>query len=127
MRVELINPDNPTNAANVPFLQKGLLSWKAKAYSPPLNVCMIAAYTPRAYQIADAFRRREVPVVMGAIHASTLPDEALEKRVRRAWLEFYSLKALFHRLDPSMGKIRVFVWLVNLALCFYARKRILRN
>jgi radical SAM superfamily enzyme YgiQ (UPF0313 family) len=112
VRVELINPDNPTNAANVPFLQKGLLSWKAKAYSPPLNLCMIAAYTsedievsitdecvkpidfhkdvdlvgltaytnsaPRAYQIADAFRERNVPVVMGGIHASTLPEEALE-------------------------------------------------
>ena len=46
MRVELINPNNPTNAANIPFLQKGLLSWTAKAYSPPLNLAMIAAYTP---------------------------------------------------------------------------------
>jgi radical SAM superfamily enzyme YgiQ (UPF0313 family) len=112
VRVELVNPDNPTNAANVPFLQKGLFSWKAKAYSPPLNLCMIAAYTPddievsitdecvkpvdfskdvdlvgltaytntapRAYQIADVFRRRNVPVVMGGIHASTLREEALE-------------------------------------------------
>jgi radical SAM superfamily enzyme YgiQ (UPF0313 family) len=112
MKIELINPDNPTNAANVPFLQKGLLSWKAKAYSPPLNLMMIAAYTPddfhvsitdecvnpinfdkdidlvgltaytnnatRAYQIADEFRRRSVPVIMGGIHASTLPEEALE-------------------------------------------------
>ncbi len=112
MRIELINPDNPANAANVPFLQKGLLSWNAKAYSPPLNLCMIAAYTPsdievsitdecvkpidldkdvdlvgltaytnsapRAYEIADSFRKRGVPVVMGGVHASTLPDEALE-------------------------------------------------
>ena len=111
MRIELINPSNPKNAANVPFLQKGLLSWNAKAYSPPLNLCMIAAYTPldievsitdecvkpidlekdvdlvgltaytntapRAYEIADAFRARGVPVVMGGVHASTLPEEAL--------------------------------------------------
>ncbi len=111
MRIELINPNNSSNAANIPFLQKGLLSWKAKAYSPPLNLCMIAAYTPRdfdvsitdecvnpidfekdvnlvgvtaytnnaprAYEIADTFRRRGVPVVMGGIHASTLPQEAL--------------------------------------------------
>ena len=112
MRVELINPNNSTNAANIPFLQKGLLSWKAKAYSPPLGLCMIAAYTPddievqitdecvkpidfdkdidlvgltaytnnalRAYEIADVFRQRGVPVVMGGVHASTLPEEALE-------------------------------------------------
>jgi radical SAM superfamily enzyme YgiQ (UPF0313 family) len=113
MRIELINPNNPINAANVPFLQKGLFnSLKAKAYSPPLNLCMIAAYTPddievsitdecvntidfdkkvdlvgitsltttspRAYEIADAFRQRGVKVVMGGIHVSTLSDEALQ-------------------------------------------------
>ncbi len=112
MKIELINPDNPTNAANVPFLQKGLLSWKAKAYYPPLNLCMLAAYSPDdfkasitdkcvkpidfdkevdlvgltaytnnapgAYEVADEFRRRGVPVVMGGIHASNLPEEALE-------------------------------------------------
>ncbi len=112
MKIELINPNNPTNAANVPFLQKGLLSWKAKAYSPPLNLCMVAAYVPedcevsitdecvegidfekdvdlvgltaftntapRAYEIADVFRRQGVTVVMGGIHASTIPEEALE-------------------------------------------------
>jgi len=112
MRIGLINPNNPINAANIPFLQKGLFnSLKAKAYSPPLNLCMIAAYTPRdievsitdecvnpvdfdkkvdlvgitsltttstrGYEIADAFRERGVKVVMGGIHVSTLPDEAL--------------------------------------------------
>jgi radical SAM superfamily enzyme YgiQ (UPF0313 family) len=112
MKIELINPNNLTNAANIPFLQRGLFSWNAKAYSPPLNLCMIAAYTPkefqvsiqdecvepirfkkdvdlvgltaytnnalRAYEIADAFRRRGVIVVMGGVHASNLPGEALE-------------------------------------------------
>jgi radical SAM superfamily enzyme YgiQ (UPF0313 family) len=112
VRVKLINPNNPTNAANIPFLQKGLLSRTAKAYSPPLNLSMIAAYTPpnidvsitdecvspidfendvdlvgltaytnsasRAYEIADAFRRRGVTVVMGGVHVSNLPGEALE-------------------------------------------------
>ncbi len=53
MRIELINPNNPFNAANVPFLQKGLFnSLKAKAYSPPLNLCMIAAYTPRNIEVS---------------------------------------------------------------------------
>ena len=32
---------------------------------------------PRAYQIADEFRRRGKTVVMGGFHASNLPDEAL--------------------------------------------------
>jgi radical SAM superfamily enzyme YgiQ (UPF0313 family) len=32
---------------------------------------------PRAYQIASEFRKRGVPVVMGGVHASVLPHEAL--------------------------------------------------
>ena len=32
---------------------------------------------PRAYQIAGEFRKRGIPVVMGGVHASTLPEEAL--------------------------------------------------
>lgn len=33
---------------------------------------------PRAYEIADEFRQREVTVVLGGIHPSMLPDEAIE-------------------------------------------------
>ncbi len=77
---------------------------------PPLNLLMIAAYTPeefeveiideafddidfdsvvdlvgitcmtplapRAYEIAGEFRKRGVPVVLGGIHVSMVPDEA---------------------------------------------------
>ncbi len=41
----------------------------------------LTAYTTnvlRAYEIADKFRRRNVPVVMGGIHTSVMPEEALE-------------------------------------------------
>ena len=34
------------------------------------------ASSPRAYQIADMFRERGVPVVMGGIHPTVMPDEA---------------------------------------------------
>lgn len=37
--------------------------------------CMTAS-APRAYEIADAFRKRGIPVVMGGIHPTVLPDEA---------------------------------------------------
>jgi radical SAM superfamily enzyme YgiQ (UPF0313 family) len=36
------------------------------------------ATATRAYQIADEFRRRGIPVVMGGFHASLLPEECLE-------------------------------------------------
>lgn len=37
--------------------------------------CMTAS-APRAYAIAQAFRERGIPVVMGGIHPTVLPDEA---------------------------------------------------
>lgn len=37
--------------------------------------CMTASAT-RAYEIADAFRNRKIPVVMGGIHPTAMPDEA---------------------------------------------------
>ncbi|MGB9627260.1 MAG: B12-binding domain-containing radical SAM protein [Thermodesulfobacteriota bacterium] len=33
---------------------------------------------PRAYQIAQEFKKKGVPVVMGGVHASMLPEEALQ-------------------------------------------------
>jgi radical SAM superfamily enzyme YgiQ (UPF0313 family) len=48
----------------------------------------------------------------------------LEKKVRKAWLEFYSLRAIVKRLGFSVGKLRFFIWLLNLALCFYTRKKL---
>ena len=39
----------------------------------------VETYTARrAYQVADRFRQRGIPVVMGGYHPTFLPDEALE-------------------------------------------------
>ncbi len=41
----------------------------------------LTAYTSsayRAYQIANEYRKKKIPVVMGGIHASMMPDEALQ-------------------------------------------------
>ena len=54
-------------------------------------------------------------------------DKVLKEKVIKEWLEFYSLRALIHRLGLSLGKIRMFIWLVNLALCFYTRKKLKWN
>lgn len=39
-------------------------------------ITSMTASAPRAYAIADAFRERRIPVVMGGIHPTVLPDEA---------------------------------------------------
>ncbi len=43
-----------------------------------VGVTAMTTTAARAYEIADHFRRRGIKVVMGGMHASALPDEALE-------------------------------------------------
>jgi radical SAM superfamily enzyme YgiQ (UPF0313 family) len=48
-------------------------------FDEPADLVGITVYTTlgmRAYEVADEFRRRGVPVVLGGIHASMVPDEA---------------------------------------------------
>jgi radical SAM superfamily enzyme YgiQ (UPF0313 family) len=50
-------------------------------FGEEVDLVGITAQTPvslRAYQIADEFRKRGIPVVMGGVHASMLPQEALQ-------------------------------------------------
>ena len=49
-------------------------------YDEPVDMVGITAMTaaaPRAYAIGDEFRRRGVPVVLGGMHPSAVPEEAL--------------------------------------------------
>jgi len=49
--------------------------------SQDVDLVGITAFTaeiPSAYEIADAFRRRGVSVILGGIHVSALPDEGLQ-------------------------------------------------
>ena len=43
-----------------------------------VGISAMTCYVNRGYEIADAFRRRGVPVVMGGVHASFMPQEALK-------------------------------------------------
>lgn len=50
-------------------------------FNEKVDLVGIGAMTPsikRAYEIADEFRERGVTVVIGGIHASILPDEAVK-------------------------------------------------
>lgn len=50
-------------------------------YDQKVTLVGITGFTaeiPSAYEIADAFRKRGTPVVLGGVHVSALPDEALE-------------------------------------------------
>ena len=43
-----------------------------------VGISAMTAYVNRGYQIADEFRRRGVPVIMGGVHPSFMPEEALK-------------------------------------------------
>lgn len=43
-----------------------------------VGISTITSTAPRAYAIADQLRKSGVPVIMGGVHATFLPDEALE-------------------------------------------------
>jgi radical SAM superfamily enzyme YgiQ (UPF0313 family) len=43
-----------------------------------VGITSMTATASRAYEIADAYRERDVKVVMGGIHASMLPEEAMQ-------------------------------------------------
>jgi len=50
-------------------------------FDEPVDLVGISAFTclaPRAYAIADAYRKRGVTVVIGGIHPTALPEEALQ-------------------------------------------------
>ena len=41
-------------------------------------ITFLISNAPHAYEIADRFRKRGIPVIMGGFHASALPEEVLE-------------------------------------------------
>jgi radical SAM superfamily enzyme YgiQ (UPF0313 family) len=48
----------------------------SKVEADLIGLTAFTTQAPRAYQIAAEFRQRGIPVVMGGIHASLVPDEA---------------------------------------------------
>jgi len=43
-----------------------------------VGISFLTPAAPRAYEIADAFRKKDITVVFGGVHASAMPDEAIE-------------------------------------------------
>jgi len=97
VRLTLIRPNlgDYRSSDAMPPLAMGILAARAPGYDiafydekaepvpdddqPNLAALSVETFTARrAYAIADAYRARGVPVVMGGYHPSFLPDEALE-------------------------------------------------
>jgi len=56
-------------------------AYEAIDFDAKVDLVGLTAQTPvasRAYEIASEFKRRGIPVVMGGVHASMLPEEAIQ-------------------------------------------------
>jgi radical SAM superfamily enzyme YgiQ (UPF0313 family) len=43
-----------------------------------VGISFLTPSAPRAYEIADVFRKKSIPVVLGGVHTSAMPNEAIE-------------------------------------------------
>ena len=73
MTVAALTPDEH----NVTIIDESVEAADLAMEPDLIGMTAMTAAAPRAYELADAYRARGIPVVMGGMHASALPDEAL--------------------------------------------------
>ena len=61
----------------VEIVDEGVEDVDLEAKADLVGITCMTPLAPRAYELAAHFRKRGIPVVMGGIHASYMPDEAL--------------------------------------------------
>lgn len=66
----------PELGAQVELVDEGIEDVPADARPDLVGLTVITGNAPRAYALADGFRRRGVTVVLGGPHATLMPDEA---------------------------------------------------
>jgi radical SAM superfamily enzyme YgiQ (UPF0313 family) len=90
-REDMISSPFPLKRVNLPLLAAlappgHTVTIVEESYAPDdmnsdvdlVGITVMTELVPRAYHIADAYRQKGVKVVMGGIHPTVLPDEALE-------------------------------------------------
>ncbi len=54
-------------------------SWNPETHeTDAVAISVMTALAPRAYAVAEVFRKRNIPVILGGMHVTFLPEEALE-------------------------------------------------
>jgi len=68
----------PQNRYEVVLIDENIEPVDFSLSSDMVGISAMTCYVKRGYEIADAFRARGVPVVMGGVHPSFMPQEALQ-------------------------------------------------
>src|SRR5690554_6829438 len=61
----------------IELVDEHLTELKPDTVADLVGITVMTAFAPRAYRLADQFRAKGIPVVLGGMHTSALPDEAL--------------------------------------------------
>lgn len=67
----------PEIDARIVLLDEGIADVPADLDADLVGITVITGNAPRAYELADRFRARGMPVVMGGPHITLVPDDAL--------------------------------------------------
>jgi radical SAM superfamily enzyme YgiQ (UPF0313 family) len=62
--------------ARVTVIDEGVAEIDPRADADLVGISVITGTAPRAYELAAAFRRRGIPVVLGGVHPTLVPEEA---------------------------------------------------
>ncbi|HZG68563.1 MAG TPA: radical SAM protein [Herpetosiphonaceae bacterium] len=62
--------------AEVTIVDEGIADIPLDAEADLVGISAITGTAPRSYELADHFRRRGIPVVLGGVHPTLMPEEA---------------------------------------------------
>jgi radical SAM superfamily enzyme YgiQ (UPF0313 family) len=68
----------PELNAEIQIVDEGVESLKGDFQADLVGISALTATAPRAYALADEIRQRGIPVVLGGIHPTVLPNEAIQ-------------------------------------------------
>ncbi len=71
----LIPPEVPTR---ITLIDEGITDTDLDLQADLIGISAITGTAPRSYELADHFRRRGIPVVLGGVHPTLMPDEAAQ-------------------------------------------------
>ncbi|MEW5958272.1 MAG: radical SAM protein [Chloroflexota bacterium] len=71
----LVPPDIP---AELTLVDEGIQDIDPETPADLVGISAITGSAPRAYELADRFRQRGLPVVLGGVHPTLLPNEAAQ-------------------------------------------------
>lgn len=69
--------------AEITLVDEGIAEIDREIDADLIGISAITGTAPRAYELADHYRKRGIPVVLGGVHPTLMPDEAARHTIWR--------------------------------------------